>query len=185
MRWFPTNPRSSSTSWNVGGKDKALVCIYIGYLMTNAGLEKGGIGFLHPRQKLEEHIHWSPVDSDALAIEIKRPWARSIHKLVQAAPLAADEGGFVPSLLRAQCAWMKVTVKMHAASPVWCGITEFSFAPFSSPCSNFGSGSFSEMIPLISVAAGRTQDPVLPRRLSRYWPEWELCMCSPMPGLWS
>lgn len=71
---------------------------------------------------------------------------------------------------------MKVTVKMHAASLVWCGITEFLFAPFSSPCSNFGFGSFSEMILLISVAAGRIQDPVLPRWVSRYWPEWDCAL---------
>lgn len=54
---------------------------------------------------------------DALASEIKRPWADLCIKLVHAAPLAADGGRFVPlsSPLR-QCAWMKVTVKMHAAS---------------------------------------------------------------------
>ncbi len=66
---------------------------------------------------------------------------------------------------------------MHAASPVWCGITEFFLAPFSLPCSNFGFGCFSEMILLISVSAGRIQDPALPRWLSRYWPEWD-CICA-------
>lgn len=139
-------------------------------------LDCRGIEFLHPRQKQEECARRSPVDLDGLAFEIKRPWAE--HNTNWYKPHRWQQTGGESCLsppLR-QCAWMKVTVKMHAASLVWCGITEFSFAPFSSPCSNFGFGSFSEMLLLISVAAGRIQDPVLPRRVSRYRPEWD---CAP------
>lgn len=135
-----------------------------------------GIEFLHPRQKLEECVRRSPVDVDGLAFEIKRPWAEHNTNWYKPHRWQQTRGDSCLSPPLRQCAWMKVTVKMHAASLVWCGITDFSFAPLSSPCSNFGFGSFSEMLLLISVAAGRIQDPVLPRRVSRYWPEWE---CAP------
>lgn len=76
-------PRSSSTSWNVGGKIKL-----VGYLMTNAGLEEGdrilaskagGTNALISG-RFERSGNWN-----------KETLGRSIHKLVQAAPLAADK----------------------------------------------------------------------------------------------
>lgn len=197
--WFaPTNRDQVPLVDNAGWKDEARA--YIGYPMSRSNRtaenrrrrrRRGGKG--GDRILASEEATGGTLISGRFGRTgnwNKETLGRSIHKLVGAAPLAADRGGgdsclSLSRFLR-QCAWMKVTVKMHAASPVWCGITAFLFAPLASrPCSNFGFGSFSEMTLLISVGAGRAPEPVSPRRLSHHRREWERYPRSSMPGLWS
>lgn len=87
-------PRSSSTSWNVGGKIKLVYIHRISYDRLEEGdrilASKAKAGGTYPliSGRFGRSGNWN-----------KETLGRSIHKLVQAAPLAADEG-IRASLLR-------------------------------------------------------------------------------------
>lgn len=104
----------------------------------------------------------------------KETWGRSAQELVYQPHHWLQTRGVVPrSPPLRQCAWMKVTVKMHAGTLGWCGILPQRLVVAPSQCFNFGFDLFSEMLLLISR---RRRHRVWPRRVSRFRPEWDCAL---------